>query len=152
MTDPALPEESGIDQKDIRLLPHNLEAEQGLLGSLMTDNQSMEKISDLLKSEHFFFPAHQRIFTAITVLIDRGQIADATTLKNYFETDSDLAPVGGADYLFTLAQNFNFVFNVQNYAQTIYDLSMRRELIRLGRDVVDRQVLPAQVVNCHIPP
>ena len=137
MNDPGLPEENGIDQKDIRLLPHNLEAEQGLLGALMTDNQAVENISDLLKAEHFFFPAHQRIFTALTVLIDRGQVADATTLKNYFETDADLAPVGGADYLFSLAQNFNFVFNVKNYAQTIYDLSMRRELIRLGRDVVD---------------
>lgn len=134
---PDTPEDGGIEKKDLRLFPHNQEAEQGLLGALMTDNQALEKVNEILRPEHFFFPAHTRIYTAIEKLIDKGQVADATTLKNYFETDQDLEPVGGADYLFSLAENFGFVFNVSNYAKTIYDLHMRRELIRLGRDVVD---------------
>ena len=134
---PDIPENQAIEKKDLRVFPHNQEAEQGLLGALMTDNQALEKISDFLRPEHFFFPAHTRIYQAIEKLIDKGQVADATTLKNYFETDTDLEPVGGAEYLFSLAENFGFVFNVTNYAQTIYDLHMRRELIRLGRDVVD---------------
>ncbi|MCB9973104.1 MAG: replicative DNA helicase [Rhodospirillales bacterium] len=134
---PEAPTDSAIEKSDLRVFPHNQEAEQGLLGALMTDNQALEKINDFLRPEHFFFPAHMRIYKAIETLIDRGQVADATTLKNYFELDKDLAPVGGADYLFSLAANFGFVFNVSNYARTIYDLHMRRELIRLGRDVVD---------------
>ena len=58
-----------------RILPHNLEAEQGLLGALLVDNRAVEKIGDFLKAQHFFMPAHQRVFDAIVKMIDRGQTA-----------------------------------------------------------------------------
>lgn len=120
-----------------RVLPHNIEAEQGLLGALLVDNRAYEKISDLLRSEHFFMPVHQRIYTAISQFIDRGQTASPVTLKGYFEKDEDLKDLGGSSYLADLAGSVISVINTRDYAQTVYDLYVRRELVALGEDIVN---------------
>ena len=120
-----------------RILPHNMEAEQGLLGALLVDNRGLEKVGDYLHADHFFMPAHQRIFSAIQTLADRGQTASPVTLKNYFEKDEDLGDVGGSEYLADLAGSVVNIINVADYASTIYDLHLRRELITLGEDVVN---------------
>ncbi len=125
------------DNTAYRTLPHNLEAEQGLLGALLIDNRGLERVSDFLKHVHFFVPAHQRIYTAIMTLADRGQNASPVTLKNYFEKDDDLKDVGGAEYLADLAANVVSVINSEDYAKSIYDLHMRRELIMLGEEIVN---------------
>ncbi len=133
-----------------RILPHNIEAEQGLLGALLVDNRTLEKISDFLKAEHFFSAAHQRIYTAITQFVDRGQTASPVTLKGYFEKDADLKDVGGAAYLADLAGSIVSVINVYDYGRTIYELHMRRELIALGEEIVNgayEQRLDSEAMN-----
>lgn len=128
------------DQQDApsyRTLPHNIEAEQGLLGALLVDNRALEKVSDIVQPRHFFVPAHQRIYGAISTLVDRNQNASPVTLKNYFESDEDLKDVGGADYLADLAGSVVSVINVTDYARAIYDLHLRRNLITLGEDMVN---------------
>jgi replicative DNA helicase len=120
-----------------RQVPQNLEAEQGLLGALLVDNRSYERIGDFLKSEYFYAPAHQRIYQAVQTLIDRGQTASPVTLKSYFEKDQDLEHVGGAAYLVDLAASVLGIVNVEDYARTIYDMHLRRELITFGNDVVN---------------
>src|SRR5689334_13205563 len=97
------PESAASPSPNYRMMPHNLEAEQGLLGVLLIDNRALEKVGDFLKTEHFFLPAHQRIYAAIVTMIDRGQSASPVTLKNYFEKDEDLKASGGAQYLAELA-------------------------------------------------
>lgn len=128
---------TGIAERAYRVMPHNLEAEQGLLGTLLVDNRVMERIGDTLKAPHFFHPAHQRIFAAIQKLIDRGQTASPVTLKGYFEQDQDLAAVGGAEYLAELAASVVSIINAEDYARTIHELHLRRELIVVGEDVVN---------------
>lgn len=120
-----------------RMLPHNIEAEQGLLGVLLVNNRALEKIGEFLKPEHFFTPAHRRIYEAIMKLTDRGQTASPVTMKAYFEKDEDLAHVGGAEYLADLASSVVIIINAEDYARTIYDLHLRRELITLGEDIVN---------------
>ena len=120
-----------------RHAPHNIDAEQGLLGALLVDNRALERIGEHLKSEHFYQPAHQRIFSAIQKMIERGQTATPITLKNYFEHDSDLTHVGGAEYLADLAASVIGVVNAADYAIAIYEHHLRRELISLGEDVVN---------------
>lgn len=132
-----LAQDEKSDSAPYRTLPHNLEAEQGLLGALLIDNRGLEKVTDFLKPPHFFVPAHQRIFTSIMTLVDRGQNASPVTLKNYFEKDEDLKDVGGAEYLADLAANVVSIINTEDYARSIYDLYMRRELIMLGEDIVN---------------
>ena len=134
---------AGTDLQDeasanYRILPHNLEAEQGLLGALLVDNRGFEKVGEFLRAEHFFMPAHSRIFNTIHTLIERGQNASPVTLKNYFEQDDDLKDVGGAEYLVDLASSVVSVVNVEDYARTVYELHMRRSLITLGEDVVNQ--------------
>ena len=131
------PGETDEGPLNYRILPNNLDAEQGLLGALLIDNRSLEKISDYLRPLHFFMPAHQRIYESIMTVVDRGQTASPVTLKNYFEKDEDLADVGGAEYLADLAASVVSVVNVEDYARAIYDLHMRRELISLGEEVVN---------------
>ena len=69
--------------KDLQILPMNLEAEQALLASLLTDNKSYESISDFLKPNHFYDNINSKIFEAISRLIENNQLADPLTLKNY---------------------------------------------------------------------
>lgn len=120
-----------------RALPHNQDAEQGLLGALLIDNRAVERVNEIARPEHFYVPVHQRIYDSILKMVDRGQEASPVTLKNYFDEDPDLADFGGAGYLAELAASVLTVVNVEDYARRIYDLHMRRELISLGEEVVN---------------
>ncbi len=125
------------EKRDYRTLPQNAEAEQALLGALLVNNRSLEKVSEYLRANHFYNPVHGRIYDAIVRMVDRGQDANPVTLKNFFEKDEELAHVGGAQYLADLAANTISVVNVGDYGQAIYDLHLRRALITLGEDVVN---------------
>jgi replicative DNA helicase len=126
----ASPKEA--DETVSKKLPYNLEIEQALLGAMLTDNQSIERVSDGLKPHHFYAGAHARIYEAILKLYERGQTASAPTLKSYFEKDQDLEKVGGAEYLFDLAEHVITTVNAPEYASVLRDFHMRRELIRFG--------------------
>lgn len=118
-----------------RTMPHNLEAEQGLLGMLLIDNRNAEKVNDLIKPDHFSHPTHGKIYEAILRMIDKGLEAKATTLKDYFEKDEALAGVGGTKYLVELATEVPLLNDVRDYAKTIFDRHLRREIIRFNQDV-----------------
>jgi len=120
-----------------RTVPHNIEAEQSLLGAILINNNVFEKVSDTLKPEHFYDPVHQRLFDSIATMIQRGQLADPKTLRGLFENDPALAGVGGAQYLGDLAASVISVINAADYGQLIHDLYLRRQLIALGEDIVN---------------
>ena len=117
--------------------PSNTEAEQALLGAIFVNNLAHSRVADFLLPEHFSFAVHGRIYEAICKLIDRGQVADPTTLKNQFEHDATLAEVGGAQYLTQLAKSAVTIINAGDYGRRIHDLHMRRQLIDLGQDMVN---------------
>lgn len=117
--------------------PHNYEAEQALLGALFHNNNSFEAISETLKPEHFADAVHGRIYEAIGKLIERGQIADPITLRDFFSQDEALQEVGGSQYLVQLAASVVSIINIRDYAKTIRDLYLRRQLICLGEDTVN---------------
>ena len=118
-------------------MPHNEEVEQALLGALLVNNKSLEKVSEFLRAEHFFNPVHGRIYDAIVKFVERGQDASPITLKNFFEKDADLSHVGGGQYLTDLASSIISVLNVSDYGRTIYELHLRRALVAMGEDVVN---------------
>jgi replicative DNA helicase len=121
----------------VRSSPHNIEAEQALLGALLVSNLAFEKVGELLQPDHFYDPVHGRIYNAIATMINRGQIADPKTMRGLFDNDPALSAVGGANYLVDLAANIVTIFNIDDYAQLIHDLHLRRQLIALGTDVVN---------------
>jgi len=115
--------------------PHNMEAEQALLGSLLVSNNTLERISHILTPDHFYAAVHGRIYAAIVSLIDRGQGASPVTLKPYFEKDPDLEGLGGAAYLADLAANIISIINTEDYARTIRDCHHRRTLLSIAEDM-----------------
>jgi replicative DNA helicase len=126
------------DALSLRSPPHNFEAEVQLLGAILSNNRAFERVSDFLRQEHFADARHARIFEACGKLINRGQLASAVTLKNYFEQDSTLSEIGGPTYLGKLAAAAVTIINAAEHGRIVHDLYLRRQLIGLGEDVVNK--------------
>jgi len=121
-----------------RQVPHNIEAEQLLLGAILVNNEVMDRISDFLRAEHFYDPLHTNIFETILQLLAANKTVSPTTLRTFFENaepiDSDLTV---PEYLWRLAEGTTTIINAREYARTIHDLSTRRRLILIGEDIVN---------------
>lgn len=126
----------------VREMPYNLEVEQGLLGVLLVDNRQLEKCSDIITAQDFYAGAHQRIYTAIMSMVERGLVATPVTLKQYFMTDGDLNDVGGADYLAQLAACIVSIANAKDYALHLADLSLRRGIIEKCQEAQEAAYTP----------
>lgn len=129
--------EETTDGKLVRQPPRNEEVEAALLGAILRNNRAYERIADVLRPEYFFAPEHQKIYTLIKRMIDAGQEARPTTLQHMVDADEALKSVGGSEYLYELAANVVTVINATDYANTIADLYLKRELIQLGEDTVN---------------
>ena len=134
---------SGPDGSPDRTLPQNIDAEQALLGAILMDNDVYDRVSDFLEPEHFYVPVHGRLYEAARTLIVRGQVASAVTLKAYFASDEALSEIGRDDYLERLVSSAVSLVHSADYGQVIADLSLRRDLIRLGEEVASRGYDPA---------
>jgi replicative DNA helicase len=121
---------------DVAAPPQNLEAEQALLGAILANNRAYEKVSEFLRPDHFADPTHGRIYAAVSKLIERGQLASAVTLRQFFAADDGLKNVGGADYLASLEANVISFASATDYGQSIFDSYLRRELIDVGQEIV----------------
>jgi replicative DNA helicase len=119
-------------------IPHNLEAEQALLGAILINNDVMEKVQDFLLPEHFANAAHNKIYAACKIMIEKGQLVTPITLKPFFEKEELLQEVGGGKYLAKLAASAITIINAVDYGLLIYDLAIRRNLIDLGTDIVNK--------------
>ena len=120
---------------DLKELPHNIEAEQGLLGAILLNNETFYEVIDTITIDHFYEPIHKLIFDVISKLISKGQIATPITLKNYFEIEKNLDEIGGSNYLARLANSAVSLDFAKNYSKIIYDLAVRRGLYELGGKV-----------------
>ncbi|MCE8539594.1 replicative DNA helicase [Ruegeria pomeroyi] len=119
-------------------MPHSVEAEQQLLGAILTNNDLYDRVAQIIGPEHFYDPVHARIWEVAAARIAKNALASPVTLKSFMAEDAGLAELGGAAYLVNLAGASISAFAVRDYAQMIYDLAIRRELIRLGRDISDK--------------
>jgi len=132
---------SSIQQAETAIadaMPHSIEAEQQLLGAILTNNDIFDRIASVIQAEHFYEPVHARIFDVASSRIAKNNLASPVTLKAFMEDDEGLAELGGPAYLARLAGAAISAFAARDYAQMIYDLAIRRELMGLGRDIADR--------------
>ncbi|HET9902974.1 MAG TPA: replicative DNA helicase [Xanthobacteraceae bacterium] len=120
-----------------RVAPHNIEAEQALLGAILVNNEAFYRVSDFLRPEHFIEGLHQKIFEIAGSLIRAGKLATPITLKTHLPSDVQIGELTVSQYLARLAAEATTVLNAQDYGRTIYDLATRRDLIRLGEDIVN---------------
>ena len=123
-------------ERAYRLAPHNVEAEQALLGAILVNNDAFDRVSDFLKPEHFSEEAHRRIYDVAGQLIRMGKIASPITLKTFLG-EQELAGAPLAHYLVRLAAEATTVINAEDYGRTIHDLAVRRDLILIGEDIVN---------------
>ena len=120
-----------------RSAPHNIEAEQSLLGAILVNNDAFYRVSDFLEPKHYFEPIHQTIYETAGSLIRMGKVATPVTLKTFLPADLDLGGMTVGQYLARLAAEATTIINAQDYGRTIYDLSLRRDLIQIGEDMVN---------------
>ncbi|WP_300543254.1 replicative DNA helicase [Maricaulis sp.] len=130
---------------DADTAPHNLEAEQAFLGALLYDNEMYHRVADWLKPGHFYDPVHGRIFETAADLIGRGSLADAVVLKTQFDRDDGLKEIGGTTYLAVLMEGAVTGNAAVEYAKIIYELALRRELIRIGNDLANAASADAEI-------
>lgn len=116
-------------------IPSNIEAEQALLGSLLYDNAAYERLSDRLSGSHFYEPFHQRLFEAMETHIRKGQLAEPILLADEFRGDPAFQELGGLRYLADLVDRAPPAANAPEYARVVYELAVRRELIRIGGEI-----------------
>jgi replicative DNA helicase len=123
------------DDKSFRLAPHNVEAEQALLGAILVNNEAYYRVSDFLIPEHFYEPVHRTIYEVLQKIIRAGKTATPITAKTYLP-EALVADVTMPQYLARLAAEATTVLNAGDYGQSIYDLAIRRNLIQIGEEMV----------------
>ena len=126
-----------MDALPFRQAPHNIEAEQALLGAILINNESFDRVSGFLQPGHFFEPLHGRLFEVMAKLIQAGKHASPVTLKTFFDSEPPIGELTVAQYLGRLAAAATTIINAQAYGRIVYDLAVRRELIVIGEDMVN---------------
>ncbi len=123
---------------NFRSPPQNIEAEQALLGAILINNESLDRVSGFLTPDHFYEPLHQQIFEVASKLIQAGKQATPITLRTFFENAEPIDQhMTVPQYLGRLAANATTIINAHDYGRTVYDLAIRRHLITIGEDLVN---------------
>jgi replicative DNA helicase len=142
---PAAAAESSGPQP--RALPANLDAEAAFLGAVMIDNRVLEELAVPLRPDHFFEPLHGRIFDRINLQIDKQMVVTPVTLKPFFDADPAMAELGGTSYLARLTADGQGLLAPRELAQQIYDLALLRELVSVGRELVEGALDTSEAVE-----
>jgi len=121
-----------------RDIPVNIGAEQSLLGAIISNNLALEKVEDFLEAKHFSSKINSIIFDTLKKLITNNQVADLNTIKVFLENNDDFLANGNMRYLLEIAENSVSIINAKQYGELIYDLYLRRELIDVGTDLVNK--------------
>ena len=120
-----------------RRAPANIQAEQMLLGAILINSNHYEQVLEFLKPEHFFAPLHQKIYTAIGIIIEKGLMPTSIAITSMVERESSFEEAGGAEYLIKITTMAMVVINPGDYGRIIYDLAVKRSLIAIGEQIVN---------------
>ena len=123
-------------------MPQNIEAEQSLIGSVLFDNKVLEDLPTNFATRHFFDPLHASIFDACIFLIDNGRLADPLTLKSYLKQDDLQRDMDIEKYLSELREGVVSLSKAKFYAEEIRNCYVRRSLIRIGDELINKSVNP----------
>ena len=128
-------EKLSIVKNNFEELPNNIEAEQSIIGTILLSNEIFDEINTIISSKNFYDPLHQKIFNAIENLIYKGMLANPITLKNYFENEKD--DINIPDYLVKITKFSTSLRQTIEYSKIIYDMFVRRELIKISEGTID---------------
>ena len=128
-------EKLNLVKDSFKELPNNIDAEQAVLGSILVSNEIFDEISTIISNINFYDPMHQKIFSAIENLIYKGMLANPITLKNYFENEKD--EINVPEYLVKVTKFSTSSRQAIEYSRIIYDMFVRRELIKISENTID---------------
>ncbi len=134
-------DDAAIDS--LRVPPHNIEAEQAVLGGLMLDNMAWEKIGDQVSESDFYRDDHRKIYRAILALLDRARPADILTVSEELTLRGELESIGGLAYLGALAHNTPSAANIRRYAEIVRERALMRGLVQVGTEITESALTPS---------
>ncbi|MEP3722787.1 MAG: DnaB-like helicase N-terminal domain-containing protein, partial [Parasphingorhabdus sp.] len=135
------------EESDEQRLPRNVEAEATFLGALLIDNRVAEDVQIRLRPEHFYEPLHGRIYEQALKLLDKNMVVTPVTMKPYFESDEAMKALGGPSYLAKLTGDGAGLIGARDFADQIYDLALLRELVSVGRTLVESALDTSETVD-----
>ena len=124
-----------IVKETYKELPNNIEAEQAVIGSILVTNEIFDEVNTVVSHINFYDPMHQKIFDAIENMIYKGMLANPITLKNFFENEKDELNI--PEYLVKITKFSTSVRQAIEYSKIIYDMYVRRELIKISEKIID---------------
>ncbi|HZI92921.1 MAG TPA: replicative DNA helicase [Patescibacteria group bacterium] len=119
-------------------LPHNLDAERSILGSIILENRALNQAQEILKEDDFYREGHRKIFRVMETLTERSAVIDLVTLKNELVRSGDLDAVGGPAYISSLIDGVPKSANVEHYARIVKEKSILRGLIDAGNRIINQ--------------
>ena len=128
-----------IVKDQFKELPNNIEAEQSVIGSILLSNEIFDEVNLIISSKNFYDPIHKKIFEALEKLIYGGLLANPITLKNYFEKEKDDLNI--PEYLVKITKFSTSSRQAIEYSKLIFDLYVKRELIKISGEVIDQAKL-----------
>lgn len=144
MNEPRYTDNTELDLQAsaLKIPPHSIEAEQAVLGGVMLENTTWERVVELLSEADFYRHDHRLIFRALASLAARNQPFDVVTLAEELDREGLIDQVGGLAYLGQLAKNTPSVANISAYTQIIRERSTLRKLISTSSDIADNAFNP----------
>lgn len=126
-----------MDVPVLRSMPHNIEAEQSVLGSMIIDKTSIAQSAEVLQASDFYKDAHQVIFNAIMDLYQKDTAVDLITLTEHLQSKERLEGAGGVTYISQVCTSVISTANLQSYIKIVKDKSTLRKLIRASTDIIE---------------
>lgn len=121
----------------LRSMPHSIEAEQSVIGSMIIDKTSIAEAMEVLKADDFYKDAHKVIFNAILDLYQKDTAVDIITLTEHLKSTDKLEAAGGITYISELSGSVISTANVQSYIKIVSDKSILRKLIRSSTKIIE---------------
>jgi replicative DNA helicase len=125
-----------MDEEELQSAPHDLEAEQAVIGAILFDNEVYFRIGEIIRPADFYDKVHAWLYEEVVRLIQKNALADGLTMRDKIKNHEGIQEIGGVKYLATLMANAGSSANAPEYAKLIHDLSTRRELMRIGENIV----------------
>jgi replicative DNA helicase len=119
-----------------RVPPHNVEAEESVLGSMLLSKDAIAEVLELLREDDFYRPAHRTVFRSVLELYGHGDAVDAVTVQEELRRNGSLADIGGAPFLHTLVASVPTAANASYYARIVKEAGVLRRLIDVGTQIV----------------
>ena len=127
----------------LKVPPHSVEAEQSLLGGLLLDNDSFDRVADVVSGDDFYRDDHRRIWRHVARLIEANRPADVVTVAESIEASEDKDKTGGAQYIASLAQNTPTSLHIRRYAELVRERAVQRRLAQVATEIAENALAPA---------